>query len=174
MHLELFDLRIFIHVTEESSFTRGAKRSHLSLPAASARIKHLEKTIDSPLLTRAPHGVYLTAAGRTLLRHARRIVQQMQHLSCDLGEYTNHGQARVRLMATTVAISGNLPARIGSFVAAHPHAIVDIGEQRTSDIVVAIQEGRSDIGIVNASLIAGELVQFHARKSGTTGVARKL
>jgi len=42
MHFDLTDLRLQVHVAESNSLTRGAERSHMSLPAANTRIKNLE------------------------------------------------------------------------------------------------------------------------------------
>jgi DNA-binding transcriptional LysR family regulator len=56
MHIDLRDLRLFIHIAESKSLTRGAERSHLSLPAVSARVKELESQAGVRLLYRAPRG----------------------------------------------------------------------------------------------------------------------
>lgn len=51
MHLDLTDLRLFIRAANEGSFTRAAQGQHLSLPAASIRIKSLEKQIGQRCFT---------------------------------------------------------------------------------------------------------------------------
>ena len=112
MRFELFDLQLFIHVAEANSLTKGAERSAISLPAASARIKHLEEAAGAVLLTRSPQGIGLTPAGTTLLRHARRITQQVAHMATDLVDQTRKERPRVRLMATTIALAGSLPVRL--------------------------------------------------------------
>jgi DNA-binding transcriptional LysR family regulator len=151
---DLFDLRLFINVAELLSLTKGAERSAISLPAASARIKQLEEAAGSRLLSRTSHGVELTPAGRALLAHARRVTQQVDHMASDMAEFADRGQARVRLMATTIAMAGALPARIGTFVNEFPQAIVDVTERPSTDIVAALREGRADIGVLNESALA--------------------
>jgi DNA-binding transcriptional LysR family regulator len=47
MRFDLVDLNLFTHIAEASSLTRGAERCHLSLPAASTRIKNLEEQVAS-------------------------------------------------------------------------------------------------------------------------------
>ncbi|NLP63846.1 LysR family transcriptional regulator [Paraburkholderia sacchari] len=56
-----------------SSLTRGTERAHLSLPAASMRIKNLEEQVGVKLLLRTSQGVTLTAPGATLLAQASEI-----------------------------------------------------------------------------------------------------
>ena len=71
MQFDLTDLRLFRHVVEAGSITHGAERAHLALAAASTRIRNMEKSLGAPLLVRSRQGVTPTAAGRTLLQHAR-------------------------------------------------------------------------------------------------------
>ncbi len=49
MHFDLIDLRLFINTLEAANITAGAERSHLSLAAASARIRAMEASLGTPL-----------------------------------------------------------------------------------------------------------------------------
>ena len=60
---DLTDLRLFIHVAEASNITHGARRSNMSLAAASERIREMEAALGTGLLVRGRRGVQLTAAG---------------------------------------------------------------------------------------------------------------
>jgi DNA-binding transcriptional LysR family regulator len=85
MHFDLVDLDLFRHVVEAGSITRGAERAHLALAAASTRIRHMEEAFGAALLLRGRQGVTPTAAGRTLLQHARAILRDAERLREDLG-----------------------------------------------------------------------------------------
>lgn len=65
--LDIEQLRTFIAVTETGSFTRAAKRQHLSQSTVSAHIAALERTLSMELLERRPHGTVLTEAGEAFL-----------------------------------------------------------------------------------------------------------
>jgi DNA-binding transcriptional LysR family regulator len=160
MKLELFDLRLFINIAEQSSLTKGAERSCISLPAASARVKHLERVASATLFSRKSHGVELTPAGRLMLAHARRISIQVDNMTADLREHSGAAQTHIRLMATTIAMAGKLPARIGTFLNAHPTAVVDITERRSTGIVEALLEGHADIGVLNESAVVDGFEQY--------------
>jgi DNA-binding transcriptional LysR family regulator len=84
MHFDLLDLRLFVHVAEESNLRKGAERACISLAAASTRIKQLEDNIGARLFYRKPQGVELNPAGEALLHHARLVLQQVEHLKVDL------------------------------------------------------------------------------------------
>ena len=49
MEFDLTDLRLFVRAAEEGNLTRAAARQHLSLAAASSRIKALENHAGMPL-----------------------------------------------------------------------------------------------------------------------------
>jgi DNA-binding transcriptional LysR family regulator len=148
MHFDLVDLKLFIHIAEASSLTRGAERAHLSLPAASTRIKNLEEQVKVKLLSRTSQGVTLTAPGETLLLHARRVFQQLEKLTGDLQEYAQGVKGHVRVFANTTAMSEFLPAVLRTYLVNHPDVYVDMHERLSPDIVKAVQEGTVDIGIV--------------------------
>src|ERR1700742_3260629 len=57
MAYDLNDLQLFLQVVDHGSITEGAKRSHMSLASASARVSAMEKALGAPLLTRHRRGV---------------------------------------------------------------------------------------------------------------------
>ena len=63
MHLDLTDLRLFIHIAEAPSLTQGARRAFMSPAAASMRIKAMEGQLNAVLLYRDSKGVELTEEG---------------------------------------------------------------------------------------------------------------
>ncbi|MGI9574907.1 LysR substrate-binding domain-containing protein [Alloalcanivorax xenomutans] len=152
LFFDLVDLRLFINIAEANSLTRGAERSCLSLAAASMRIKNLEDAIGTRLLNRASQGVTLTPAGQAMLRNALRILQQSERLLGDLAEYGQGVKGRVRLFANTTAMTEFLPAALGRFLSDHPRVDMDLRERLSHDIVKAVQDGATDIGIVAGSV----------------------
>lgn len=148
MHFDLIDLRLFVNISEENSLTRGAERSHMSLPAASARIKNLEDGIGVKLLYRTGQGVTLTPPGQALLHHARLVQQQLEQLRGDMQEYARGVKGHLRIFANTTAVTDFLPNALPAFLAQHPDISIDLRERLSHDIVRAVGEGKTDIGIV--------------------------
>lgn len=147
-HFDFADLRLFIRIAEENSLTRGAERVHMSLPAASTRIKNLEESLGAKLLYRASNGVTLTPPGQVLLQHALDVQRQMEHLCSDLQEYAQGMKGHVRLFANTTAITEFLPGVLSRFLASHRNVNVDLRERLSPSIVRAVTDGAADIGIV--------------------------
>lgn len=152
---DLVDLRLMVRVAEANSLTRGAEASHLSLPAASTRIKNLEEDLGLKLLYRTSQGVTLTPPGQAFVQHARTVLAQLEHLSADLQEYAKGIKGHLRVHANTTALGEFLPPVLRGYLLAHPDVNVDLREQLSNDIVRAVTEGRTDIGIV-AGLVRTE------------------
>ncbi|AJG22442.1 LysR substrate-binding domain-containing protein [Cupriavidus basilensis] len=148
MRFDLVDLKLFTHIAEAQSLTGGAQRSHLSLAAASTRIKNLEEHVGVKLLSRSSQGVKVTGAGETLLAHARRVLRQLEQLSGDLQEYAAGVKGHVRVFANTTAMSEFLPAVLRTYLVNHQDVTIDMHERLSPDIVRAVQDGIVDIGIV--------------------------
>src|SRR5262245_65560545 len=120
MRFDLTDLKLFLHVIEAGSITAGAERMHLALAAASTRIRNMEIELGTPLLSRDRQGVQPTPAGRTLIHHARALLQQVERMRGELGEYADGLKGHVRLLSNTNALTEFLPEPLSNFLAAHP------------------------------------------------------
>jgi DNA-binding transcriptional LysR family regulator len=152
MHFDLVDLRLMVHVAEFNSLTRGADASHLSVPAASTRIKNLEESMGAKLLYRTSQGVTLTPPGQAFVHHARLVLGQLNDLRSDLQEYAKGVKGHVRLFANTTALGEFLPPVLRTYLLSHPDINIDLRERLSHDIVRAVSEGHTDIGIVAGSV----------------------
>lgn len=157
MHFDLIDLRLFQHTLECGNITAGAHRSHLSLPAASARIRAMEASLGTPLLERNRRGVQATSAGQALLQHARLIGQQVERLQFDLGQYAQGLQGQIRLLCNTAALSEYLPELLAGFLADYPAITLDVQEMPSLRIVSAITQGAAEIGIISTAATSEHL-----------------
>src|ERR1035438_5252886 len=73
---ELRDLRAFVAVAEQLSFTRAADVLHLRQQTVSRIVRDLERELGVELLERTTRAVRVTAAGLTLLEEGRRALRQ--------------------------------------------------------------------------------------------------
>ena len=164
MRFDLSDLRLFRHVVEAGSITGGAERAHLALAAASTRIRNMEEALGAALLVRGRQGVTPTQAGRTLLQHARLILQQAERLREDLSAYAGGLAGQIRVLSNTNALTEFLPEALSSFLAAHRNVSVDLEERLSDEIVGMVAEGVADIGIVAGTVDASALETYPFRK----------
>src|SRR6516165_8531673 len=148
LRYDLIDLQLFLHVAEAANITHGARRSNMSLAAASERIRAMEATLGTELLVRGRRGVRLTPAGSMLLHHARTVVQQLQQMRGDLDSYAKGLRGHVRLLANTVAMLEYLPAALPPFLALNPNIDIDLEEMKSPEVMRQIAANRADIGVV--------------------------
>src|SRR5712692_2283713 len=146
MRFDLVDLQLFIAVANQRSITRGADRAHLALASASARIKGLEEALGVTLLKRGRRGVELTAAGESLLDHARIVMHNVEAMRGDLAAFASGVRASVLLLANTSGLSEHLPRALAAFLREHPDINVDVEERESTDIAAAIASGAADLG----------------------------
>jgi DNA-binding transcriptional LysR family regulator len=148
MRFDLTDLRLFLAVVEQGSLTRGARAQHLSLAAVSERIAGMEGALGTALLDRERRGVRPTPAGDALVRHARSILGQVEHMRGELRAYATGLKGRITFMANSAALAGFLPPHFTRFLAAYPDLSIDLDERPSQEIVKALSEGRADLGVV--------------------------
>jgi DNA-binding transcriptional LysR family regulator len=148
MQFDLTDLRLFVLTAEQGNLTRAAAGRHLSLAAASARIKSLEVQAGLPLLYRQARGVRLTPAGEAFLHHARGVLRQTEQLRADMQEYGGGLRGHLRVFANTTAVTDFLPEILPGFLSSNPKVNIDLQEKPNAEIARGVLDGRADIGIV--------------------------
>ncbi len=158
MRLDLTSLRLFVAIAECGSLTRAAQRQHLAVSAVSKRVAELESQAGTALLVRYTRGIGLTPAGQSVLQHARQMLQVMQHLDDELGEYAAGVKGQVRVQAIASALTQFLPGEIESFLTRYPQVEVALEERTGKAIVRAIAESAADVGIVAAGTVLQGLV----------------
>ncbi|MFV0679697.1 LysR substrate-binding domain-containing protein [Ottowia sp.] len=161
MQFDLTDLRLFVRCADEGALTRAAARQHLSLAAASARLKNLEAQAGLPLMFRQPRGMALTPAGEAFLRHARGVLRQTEQLRADLLDYGGGLRGQLRVQANTTAVMEFLPALLPAYLARHPHINIDLRERPNAEIARGVRDGSADLGIVSGQVDTSGLTAVH-------------
>jgi molybdate transport repressor ModE-like protein len=145
---DLVDLRLLLHVADSGSITAGSKLSHLALASASARIRGMEDVLGVNLLERSRSGVTLTKAGEAVAHHSRLMLQQLERMHGEIGDYAGGLAGKVRLLSNTAAITDYLPQALANFLNTHPAIDVDLEEHPSHLIVSQLLGQVADLGIV--------------------------
>jgi len=145
--LDLVTLQLFVAVHEEGTLTRAAAREAIAVSAASKRLMELEEALGIALFVRNAKGMTLTAAGETLLHHARRMLFGMEKMGLELGEHIQGVRGYVRMLANLSAIIQFLPEDLHDFVSSHEQVKIDLEERPSTGVVQGIVDGVADIGI---------------------------
>ncbi|HTO02872.1 MAG TPA: LysR family transcriptional regulator, partial [Opitutus sp.] len=124
--LDSRQLAAFAALARCQSFTRAAKELFLTQSAISHAIKALETEVGSPLVDRAGRRVLLTQAGEQFLRHAEKILREMDAARAGLDTLSRWGHGRLRVGASTTACQYLLPTVLREFKQSFPKAVITI------------------------------------------------
>lgn len=145
---DIDSLALFVRAAELRSLSKAAEASHIGVAAASRRIALLEHRFKTPLLDRSPRGVELTAAGVSLLVHAKALLVQLNDMNAEMSDHAAGRKGVLRLLANTSAMTETLPEDLASFGKANPEIRLVIQERWSGDILRSLLAGEADIGIV--------------------------
>jgi DNA-binding transcriptional LysR family regulator len=145
--VDLVSLSLFSLVARTGSISKGAELAALAVGAASKRLSDLEAALGTPLFERHSRGVRLTQAGQALQLHAQRILSSVDQMAADLSDYASGLTGVVRLWANTSAITQFLPRQLSTFTKANPGIRIELEEADSQEIVMAVFDGRADLGI---------------------------
>jgi DNA-binding transcriptional LysR family regulator len=143
----LISIRLAVACAQHGSLTSAAREQHIALAAASRRIRELESALGQALFDRHGKGLSTTQAGRVFVRHAVVMLQALDQLSIELSDQQQGFQRHIRLSASTAAINQFLPPLLASYTRLRPRVRVDLDEQVSDSVVLALREGRADLGI---------------------------
>ena len=138
--MELRQLRVFVAIAEEGTFTAASDRLMLVQSAVSATIRALERELGTALFERTTRRVELTDAGKALLPEARATLEASR-LAVDAVDQVKggvRGTVSIGIMQATASQTVSIPRLIGGFQAEHPLVTVTvrhvgrIGEHRCS------------------------------------------
>lgn len=155
---DLRQLRAFVAVVEEGSFTLAARRVFVTQSAVSHSLRTLEEQLSCRLLERTGKRVAVTAEGELLLRRCKRVIFELEQASRDLDGLRRWGQTRIRIGAPHSLCHFVIPAVLREFRDCFPRCepVIEAGDTTLLldrlagadlDLVVGLKpRGKSDEG----------------------------
>lgn len=144
MKENLNDLRAFLVVAQQGSFTKAARQMGVSPSALSHSIRGVEERLQVKLFNRTTRSVSTTDAGERLYQRLLPLFDGIDREVDALSEVRDAVRGKVRINGTRHVFDHVLRERIGRFVQTHPEIEVELmGDSRFVDIVA----DRFDFGI---------------------------
>ena len=138
------DLRVFVTVVEQASFSKAGAALGISQPTISVRLQNLEEQLGLRLIDRRK-GVVLTDMGRTLYNHARHLLSQVERFQAtarDLREL-RRGSLRVGFSTPSHAM-----ALLGRFRLAVPQIELNLIQSNTWALTDRLKDSEIDVAIM--------------------------
>lgn len=147
--MEIHQLRYFVAVADEGSFSRAAIREHVAQPSLSQQIQKLEAEMDQRLFDRLPRSVVVTEAGKCLLDYARRILVEIGDAHRCVDDLKREVVGRLSVGAIPTVALYILPRLIGEFQRRHPKVVFEIFEDTTDNLAGRLEDGTLDVALAS-------------------------
>ncbi len=145
--MDLAELRVFLMVAAERSFSRAAAKLHRTQPAVSQAIRRLEDEMGERLFDRSSKDGTLTEAGRVLREYAERLQRLAEEAQLSVRELRDLQRGRVLVGSNEGGVHVLLPL-IEKFREKHDRILVDVRRVPARQIGVEVAQGALDFGIV--------------------------
>ena len=143
----LADLRAFVTVGELQSFAAAAKALHLSQPALSRRVSHLEELLGVRLFDRTTRSVGLTVLGQRFLGEVGGLLVDIDRAVLSLRDAAELETGDVTVGCVFSAVHHFLPPVIHAFRAKHPRVLVRLIEEGADEVLACVKHGEADLGV---------------------------
>jgi len=157
--MEFHQIRYFLAVSEEQSFTRAAASVRVAQPSLSQQIQKLEGELGCRLFDRLNRRVILTEAGQNFLPSARRIVREIREASRAVQPATGPLRGTVKAGFIPTVAPYVLGPCLSRFRELHPEVLVIVHEQMTHALVRSVEDGELDFAVISTCEQADALDQ---------------
>jgi len=150
----LRQLRYFLAVADQGSFTAAAERLHIAQPALSRHIMNLEAELGSRLFERHSRAVHITEAGRRLRDRAHRLIEDLEFACAEIRQMSLGAEHYLRLLhSSSVPLLGTLGDKLKIWLRANPQLRMDVSQAPSETQIADIAEGRADLGFVRLPVL---------------------
>ena len=143
--MNLNQLRYFVSVAENGSFTKAAVNHYISQTAITQQIHALEENIGAKLLDRNSRPVSLTPAGKVFLKEAREILGRMDAALARTREASTGLEGELRLGYTKGYEHSDLPKYLRSFHQEYPNVLISCYRCDTDMLASGLINGDYDV-----------------------------
>lgn len=167
-HPDLAGLDLLVSVGELGSITAAAEAHGVTQPAASMRLRSLERVLQVELLERSRTGARLTAAGAATAEWAAVVLADMRALLAGAAALRADRASQLRLAASLTVAEYLLPHWLQRLAADRPGVKVSLEVDNSAQVAEAVGGGRVELGFVEGprppgglrsrELVADELV----------------
>jgi DNA-binding transcriptional LysR family regulator len=159
--MELRQLVYFDAVVRTGGFTRAAASLRIAQPAVSAQIRRLEAELGTPLLERTTRRVALTHAGELFWARVRHVLEHLDSGLSELAALSALEHGRVRVGATHIVGTLDLPPLMAGFRRRHPGIRLELHAGMVAELLERLDVGDLDVvlGPIHADLPGRFLAQ---------------
>ncbi|MFG2286250.1 LysR family transcriptional regulator [Streptomyces sp. NPDC048595] len=145
---DLGALELLLAIARLGSLGRAARARGISQPAASSRLRAMERQLGVALVERSPRGSRLTDAGVLVTDWARRVVEAAEAFDAGAQALRGRRDSRLRVAASMTIAEYLLPGWLVSLRAELPGTAVSLLAGNSSAVAERLARGEADLGFV--------------------------
>lgn len=153
---EIAALNLLVSVAHTGSIRQAAMRHHISQPAASVRIRELERVLGLRLVERATTGARLTSDGLAIVGWAEQVLSAMRMLTSGAQALRLDQNSQLRLAASLTVAEYLLPGWLAPLYASIP-AAVSLRMANSEEVAELFGRNEVDLGFVEGSSLPSGL-----------------
>ncbi|MEU5240660.1 LysR family transcriptional regulator [Streptomyces lydicus] len=154
---DLGALELLLAVARLGSLGRAARAQGISQPAASSRIRSMERQLGVALVERSPRGSRLTDAGALVTDWARRVVEAAEAFDAGAQALRGRRDSRLRVAASMTIAEYLLPGWLIALRAELPGTAVSLLAGNSSVVAERLLAGEADLGFVEGLAVPAGL-----------------
>ena len=144
--MDLYQLRYFLEVARELSFTRAAGNLGISPPAVSRSVALLERSLKRRLLSRTRRRVALTTDGELLKARAEGVFDQLERAELELAGGSAAGPSFLKIGSREMITDYMLPRALLEFRSQWPGTRFGLYELDPAGMADALKKDQIDFG----------------------------
>lgn len=146
--MDFEQLKAFVEVARNASFSRAAEKLFRTQPAISAQIRALEEDVGARLFDRTGGRVTLTVGGKIFLQYAEESLQARRNIIRAVAEVARTPRGELVVSANEASCLYILPQVFAQFKRKYPRVSVSIARNERSRTVEAVLAQEVDFGVV--------------------------
>lgn len=149
MNLDVKSLQLVLAIHEESGVTRASERLNVTQSALSHQLREIEDRLQTPLFLRIRKRMVITPAGETVVRLARRVLQDVAAAEEEIRLLSDGTRGTIRLSTQCYTAYHWLPSILRKFGRRYPNVEVRIDVGATRQALRALLDGRLEVAIID-------------------------
>ncbi|MFD8964798.1 LysR family transcriptional regulator [Streptomyces sp. NPDC059568] len=148
---DLGALELLLAVARLGSLGRAARELGISQPAASGRIRAMERLLGVALVDRSPRGSRLTDAGALVTDWAGRVVEAAEAFDAGAQALRDRRDSRLRVAASMTIAEYLLPGWLVALRRARPDTAVSLRAGNSAAVAERLLAHEADLGFVEGT-----------------------
>ena len=154
---DLRSLDLLRSVAELGSIRRAAQAHGVSQPAASTRLRSLERALGLGLLDRSSGRARLTAAGVVVVQWSESLLIDAQNLLLAVAAARSEGRTQLRIVASMTVAEYLVPEWLNWLRRSNPSAVISLQMGNSEHVIAVLRAQEADIGFVEGWSVPAEL-----------------